>query len=178
MRHAGPDLGAVHHVFFTITVRCGFQRGKIRSGAGLRVALTPHVITRDDAGEKLGFLCLSTKVHQHGPEHLYAHHHWIWRIGQLAFFQKNIALLNVPARAAMLHRPLRRTPAFSVQDALPLAASFKVREHAGRAFARSDELRSQRLFQKLPDGRSESVVVSGYGVGCIHGACPLGPVLS
>ena len=176
--HAGPDLCAVDHVFVTIKVRCCFQRGKIRTGARLGIALTPHVITRDDAGKKLGFLRLGAKMHKHGSQHLYAHHHRVRRVGQLALLKKDIALLNVPARAAVLHRPLGRTPAFSVQDALPLATRFEIGEHAGRALARPDELGGQRLFQKRPNGRSESLVVSGYGIGSIHGSYPLDPVLS
>ncbi len=145
MRHAGPDLGAIDDIFIAIALCSGLERRKVRARPGFRVALTPDIVTGDDSRQKLLLLRLGPEVNQHGSQHLNTHHDGIRCIGELALFQKNVALLNIPAGATVLDWPFRGTPALGMQNALPLAPCLEVRKNAGGALSGSHQIRCQRI---------------------------------
>src|SRR5579875_1874911 len=58
MRTGGPDLLPVDDVLVAITHGAGLQAGEVGAGARLGKALTPRLLTRDDAGQEAPLLLL------------------------------------------------------------------------------------------------------------------------
>ena len=166
MRHAGPYLGAVDDIFIAVAFCSGLERRKVRARSGFRVALTPDIVTGDDSRQKLLLLRLGPKVNQHGSQHLNAHHDGIWCIGELTLFQKNVALLDIPAGATVLDGPFRGTPPLGMQNALPFAPCLEIRKHAGGALSGSYQIWCQRISQKSEHLRRS--LVGRNRIGSVH----------
>ena len=67
----GPDLGAVDRVMRAVLGEhgLGLEAGKVRSGAGLRVALTPVHLAVADVRQEAVLLLFAAVGHEHGGEH-------------------------------------------------------------------------------------------------------------
>ena len=103
----------------TLALGTGFDRGQVRAGAGLGIALHPKIVTLANAGQELFFLRGRTKFQQHRGTHGRAKGRQAGRTRQGKFFVVNVALGNVPPSAAPLHWPMRHRPAFGCQNLVP-----------------------------------------------------------
>ena len=124
MAQGGPNFLTVDHVMVAHPFGTGFQSGQVRSSAGLGVTLHPKIITFADPGQELFFLRWRTELQQHRRTHRRAKGRQTWSAGQGKFFVVDIALGDVPARTAPLHRPMRHRPAFGGQNFVPAQILF------------------------------------------------------
>ncbi len=115
----GPGLLAIDDVFVAVAHGARLERRQVRPGTGLGIALAPPVLYADHARQKAGLLLRAAVFHQHGADHRQAERQQPWRARLEAFHFEDQALQGVPARAAVLDRPVRRAPALVGQDDVP-----------------------------------------------------------
>src|SRR5579864_122946 len=123
-----PDLLAVDDIERIAVPRDALgaclQRSQIGTGAGLRIALTPPVLHRHDARQKIVTLRRCAEFLQHRPDHRQTERHLARRTRGEAFLIEDIALRSVPPCPAVFDWPCRRTPAIGREDALPAHVIF------------------------------------------------------
>src|SRR3546814_4265481 len=73
MRVRRPYLRSIEDIILAIGHRAQLQRGKVRSRAGLRKALAPIILARQDARQIMGALLGAAIVHDHRRNHLEPH---------------------------------------------------------------------------------------------------------
>ena len=123
-----PGLLAVRDVMVALADGPHPERCKIRPGAGLRVALAPPVLGRENARQVVALLPRAAELHDHRRHHAQAERYEARGAGGGAFLVEEVLLDGGPARAAVLDRPVRGDPALRVEDLLP--ADVVVLDHA------------------------------------------------
>src|SRR5699024_9156176 len=121
MPDGGPDLLTVHHVMVAIALGSGPKGGQIGSRPGLRIPLTPEVIQIQNTRKESLFLRGGTVLDQYRAHFLDTKWNHRRRFRHRALFQENIPLYDIPARAAILCRPIRSRPPTLIQDTRPTA---------------------------------------------------------
>ncbi|KAG1292159.1 hypothetical protein G6F64_013706 [Rhizopus arrhizus] len=119
LRQRGPGLLAIDDVFVAVTHRAGLERGKVGAGSRLRIALAPPVRHAQHARQEARLLFGAAVLHEYGPDHGEAEGQQARRARLEALHFEDQALQRVPARAAVLHRPVGRAPAVVGQDVVP-----------------------------------------------------------
>ena len=102
-----------------ITFGPRLERGQIRPGPRLRIALTPPVLGRQDTRQHLFLLAIITELLDYRAKHGEAKRHDPRRVKAVAFDLKDMALYRSPPGAAIFLRPCRREPPLSRQNAMP-----------------------------------------------------------
>ena len=115
----GPDLLAVDDVVVALALGPGFDGGQVGACAGFGIALHPEVNAIADAGQKALFLRRRAKAVQDRRAHGRAKRWQIGRARQAKDFLVDVALGNVPTRAAPFHGPMRDRPALGRQNFVP-----------------------------------------------------------
>ena len=162
-----PDLRAVEHIVVAVAHRAQRQRREVGAGAGFGIALAPIDRTGQDARQQRRLLLVRSVVHDHRRHHLQPHRREVGGAGGGAFLGEDVALDIVPARPAMLHRPVGRGPAGLVQDRLPRQRNVRVGEHAGRASPGTGKVGRQPRAQKAADVVADAA--GGGGRKRVHG---------
>ena len=89
-----PGLLAIHQILIATQLRARSQRGKIRARSRLRVTLTPPVLARENARQKVFLLRRAAEGHEHGPHHVDAEGKDRWGAGETAS-SSNMSCCNV-----------------------------------------------------------------------------------
>ena len=119
MRERGPDLLPRHHVVVALAHRLGLERRQIGARAGLGVALAPEVVAAVDARQEALLLGVGAEAQQHRGAHPETEGDQRRGGREAALLLEDVALGDAPARAAPLHRPVRRHPALLGEDPVP-----------------------------------------------------------
>ncbi len=114
-----PGFRAVEDVVIALTLRAHREAGEVRTGTRLGIALAPPDFGIADRRQEFLFLLVRAELHDDGRAHAYAHGTHAWRPGERHLHLVDVFLRLVPARAAMLHRPVRNEPALVGQLLLP-----------------------------------------------------------
>ncbi len=167
----GPDLRAVQEVVIAVSHGAALERGQVRSGLGLGVALAPVVFPAKDAGKVVLLLRLRAAAQQRRAEHGEAHGGEGRRLRPGPLAGKDVALGEGPVAAAIFLGPARHEPALVIENLLPGQGVFLAGVHAGHVAPGVGELRRQGRGKEGPDLLAEGVFLGGEGE--LHGAPPL-----
>ena len=115
----GPGLLAIHDEVVVLAHRAGLDRREVGAGAGLRVALAPPVLLREDPREVMRLLRRAAERHDHRRDHVQAERDEPRPAGRGALFVEDVGLHRRPVEAAVLPRPVAGEPALLVEDLLP-----------------------------------------------------------
>ncbi|MNY02674.1 hypothetical protein D3C86_1352540 [compost metagenome] len=153
MGQGGPGFLTIDHVVVAITYGAGLDRGQVRTGARLGIALTPPVFSAENARQETRLLFRRTELDDHRGNHVDAKRHDPRRAESGTFFFENVFLHRAPAGAAELHGPTGRQPSALIEQAHPGDLVFFV-ETLALATARCD-IGRQSVTQKRPDFLAE-----------------------
>ena len=128
--------------------RGGLERGEVGAGIRFGIALAPPDIALKDVGQEAPLLFLAAVGHQHRRHHLHAEGHRLRGADQAHFHREDMLLGDAPAGAAVLDRPVRRGPAFLVQNFLPADDFVPAQADAGIDLVAA--LRRKFVLQKIP----------------------------
>ena len=115
-----PDLAAVDDVMVAVAHRAAGERGQVRAGIRLRIALAPDCLAGEDARQVARLLLLGAEGEQHGTHHLRAEGHRPRRAGEVAFLLEDEPLRRRPAGSAGGFRPVGAHPAALGDGAHPV----------------------------------------------------------
>ena len=161
VRVGRPDLAAIQHILVAVLVSAQCEGGKVRTCAGFRVALAPVVFAGQDARQIERLLFGRAVADQCRTAHAESHWRDTRHIRQRALGRPQIALHEVPARAAMFLRPRRRDPALLIQDAVPADVVLVFLEHAGPKARRLAQFTSQFALEEAAHFQAEGFVFRG-----------------
>src|SRR5271156_5508729 len=114
-----PGLVAIDDIVVTVTHRLGADRGEIRAGPWLGIALAPPVVAGQDTRQEALLLRFVAKCVDDRADHGDAERQRRQRAGARRFLFEDETLGNRPARTAILLRPEWRYPALLVENAMP-----------------------------------------------------------
>jgi hypothetical protein len=121
MRGGGPDLLAVDDEVVAVLDPARLQRGQVRPGIGLRIALAPGQLAAQRRGDVLLLLFFGAQLHQGGHEHrdaLVADAHV--DAGAAEFVDDQVLLHHVRRRAVAAVLPRHGAPGIAVLQQQPL----------------------------------------------------------
>ena len=119
LRERDPRFLTVDHVMIAVAFRTRGERREIGTGTRLRVALTPPILAREDAGQVVRLLLFASEVDDHRRHHRDAERKLTRREADGQFLVKNMLLHDGPVRSAVFDRPIRREVSVRVHDLLP-----------------------------------------------------------
>ena len=154
-----PDLAAVDDVVVAVAHRPAGERGQVRAGIRLRIALAPDGPAGEDARQVARLLLLGAEGEQHGAHHLRAEGHRRRRAGEVAFLLEDEPLRRRPARPAGGFRPVGAHPAPFRDGAHP------VHDIVAREQASVPYLVAHILRKPLPDEGAHLVAEGAVPVG-------------
>ena len=114
-----PNFLSIDHEMVAIEIGPGPQAGKIGSGIGLGIALTPKDITGQHLGQVLRFLVLGTIVHQNRPNMAERLARRDGSAGTAKFLEHDQLLGKRCFHAAIFLWPMRRDPAPLIKFLVP-----------------------------------------------------------
>ena len=111
VRTRSPDLLAVNHKVVAIVIGPGPQAGKVATGAGLAVALTPLHLGLRDSRQVAQLLFFGSKLQQRGADHARAEtREWRTRAEPRHLFEQANVFIFAESAAAILRRPVWHRP--------------------------------------------------------------------
>ena len=146
---AAPRFLPIDEIVITLALRSGLERDQIRARVRLRESLRPEHIAAQDRRQMSRFLLSAAKRVQHRPEQSQSLPAQIGRVGEMAFPFEDMLPQRTPAGAAVLHRPVRRSPTLLVQRSIPGNEIFLERRSEAPVRTQGHVAR-QMLAQKLP----------------------------
>ena len=168
-----PDLLAGDDEIVAVALGAGLQRGEVRSGVRLGIALAPADQARGDLRQMFLLLRLGAVFQQRRPEHGDAERHQrLPRADRRHLLAHDLGLLAIEAAAAIFLRPMRHGPALVAHplepDALRLGREFGVAAAPERVAVRGHRLAHLRRAIGLEPGAGFTAELIEIG----HGAFP------
>ncbi len=119
LRHRRPGLLPVDDIFVAVPNRRGAQAGEIGARTGFRIALTPPILTRQDARQEARFLLGGAEGVDDRADHREAEGHQADAVGARGLLRPDETLRRRPAGAAIFDRPGGRDPSLFVENLVP-----------------------------------------------------------
>jgi len=146
LSQCSPGFLTVDNIVVTIANSTGLQRGQIRTCLRFRVALTPPIRAIQNAGKKMILLGLAAKLHKHWRQHGEPKRDRPRRMSKTQLLLKYMPIDCIPARTAMLNRPVDCQPTALIQRRMPFFVIC-----LGKTLTQPDffrKCRREALFQK------------------------------
>ena len=172
VRIRGPDLLAVDDEIVAVAFGAGLQRGEVRSGIRLGIALAPADQAGRDLRQMFFLLNFRAVFQQRGPQHGNAERgQRLPRADAGHFLAHDLGLLGIEAATAIFLRPMRHRPALVAHplepDALRLRGEFGVATAPERVLVRghrTPHLRRAIGFEPNAGFAAELICISHGGV--------------